>query len=205
MTVLLKWSERGREMSIDRKQLILEAATTCFSLFGYKATTMEQVAKMANVGKGTIYTFYAHKEQLFKEIVLQMIREMKDEAEQVIQVELSFIENLHLVLYRILTFRKEHQLSIKLFQEEKQMGTSAVQEMINEIETAIVVYITEKIQIAIEKREIRSCNPEMTAFLLLKMYVALIFDWERTHPPIEKEKIGELIDLYLFEGLLNQS
>lgn len=205
MTVLLKWSERGREMSIDRKQLILEAATTCFSLFGYKATTMEQVAKMANVGKGTIYTFYAHKEQLFKEIVLQMIREMKDEAEQVIQVELSFIENLHRVLYRILIFRKEHQLSIKLFQEEKQMGTSAVQEMINEIETEIVVYITEKIQIAIEKQEIRLCNPEMTAFLLLKMYVALIFDWERTHPPIEKEKIGELIDLYLFEGLLNQS
>ncbi|MFD1909464.1 TetR/AcrR family transcriptional regulator [Paenibacillus rhizoplanae] len=28
-----------------------------FSLFGYKATTMDQVAKIANVGKGTIYTF----------------------------------------------------------------------------------------------------------------------------------------------------
>ena len=56
-------------MSIDRKKLILEAATKSFSLFGYKATTMDQVAKIANVGKGTIYTFYENKEQLFKEIV----------------------------------------------------------------------------------------------------------------------------------------
>ena len=44
-------------MAIDRKRSIIEAATKSFSAFGYKATTMDQVAKLANVGKGTIYTF----------------------------------------------------------------------------------------------------------------------------------------------------
>ena len=188
-------------MSVNRKQLILEAATKSFSLFGYKATTMEQVAKIANVGKGTIYTFYENKEQLFKEIVLRMISEMKAEAEQVIQPDLSFNENLHRALYRILEFRKEHQLSIKLFQEEKEMGTPAVQEMLDEVEMAIVSYITGKIQIAIDKKEIRPCNPEIMAFLMLKTYFALIVDWEKNHPPLEKEEIAELLQLYLFEGL----
>ena len=56
---------------MDRKQEILEAATKSFSLFGYKATTMEQVAKIANVGKGTIYTFFENKEVLFQEIVFE--------------------------------------------------------------------------------------------------------------------------------------
>lgn len=55
-------------MSVDRKKLILEAATKSFSLFGYKATTMDQVAKIANVGKGTIYTFYKNKEELLKKL-----------------------------------------------------------------------------------------------------------------------------------------
>ncbi|MER2090772.1 MAG: helix-turn-helix domain-containing protein, partial [Sporosarcina sp.] len=45
---------------MDRRQVILEAAAKSFSLFGYKATTMDQVAKIANVGKGTIYTFFAN-------------------------------------------------------------------------------------------------------------------------------------------------
>lgn len=44
-------------MAIDRRQQVIEAAEKSFALFGYKATTMDQVAKIANVGKGTIYTF----------------------------------------------------------------------------------------------------------------------------------------------------
>lgn len=188
-------------MSIDRKKLILEAATKSFALFGYKATTMEQVAKIANVGKGTIYTFYANKEQLFKEIVLGMIEEMKYEAEQSIKPNLTFYENLHRALYRILEFRKEHQLSLKLFQEEKEMGTPAVLQMLDEIEIEIISYIKGKIKLAIEKKDISPCNPEITAFIMLKIYLALIFDWERNHKPLEKEEIAELFQLCWFNGL----
>ncbi|MCM3675007.1 MULTISPECIES: TetR/AcrR family transcriptional regulator [Peribacillus] len=188
-------------MSVDRKKLILEAATKSFSLFGYKATTMDQVAKIANVGKGTIYTFYKNKEELFKEIVQRMIEEMKYEAEQSLDDQLSFFENLHRAVYRILEFRQEHQLSLKLFQEEREIGTPAVQEMVNEMEEAIVSYIKEKLKIAIDKGYIQPCDPEITAFLMLKMYLALIFDWERNHAPLEKEEIAELFKIYLFKGL----
>ncbi|QOS88106.1 TetR/AcrR family transcriptional regulator [Peribacillus sp. JNUCC41] len=188
-------------MSVDRKKLILEAATKSFSLFGYKATTMDQVAKIANVGKGTIYTFYKNKEELFKEIVQRMIEEMKYEAEQSLDDQLSFFENLHRAVYRILEFRQEHQLSLKLLQEERDIGTPAVQEMVNEMEEAIVSYIKEKLKIAIDKGYIQPCDPEITAFLMLKMYLALIFDWERNHTPLEKEEIAELFKIYLFKGL----
>ncbi|MBT2669554.1 TetR/AcrR family transcriptional regulator [Streptomyces sp. ISL-14] len=188
-------------MSVDRKKLILEAATKSFSLFGYKATTMDQVAKIANVGKGTIYTFYKNKEELFKEIVQRMIEEMKYEAEQSLDDQLTFFENLHRAVYRILEFRQEHQLSLKLLQEEREIGTPAVQEMVNEMEEAIVSYIKEKLKIAIDKGYIQPCDPEITAFLMLKMYLALIFDWERNHAPLEKEEIAELFKIYLFKGL----
>jgi AcrR family transcriptional regulator len=201
MTVLSVWSELRWEMSVDRKKLILEAATKSFSLFGYKATTMDQVAKIANVGKGTIYTFYKNKEELFKEIVQRMIEEMKYEAEQSLDDQLSFFENLHRAVYRILEFRQEHQLSLKLLQEEREIGTPAVQEMVNEMEEAIVSYIKEKLKIAIDKGHIQPCDPEITAFLMLKMYLALIFDWERNHAPLEKEEIAELFKIYLFKGL----
>jgi AcrR family transcriptional regulator len=201
MTVLSVWSGLRWEMSVDRKKLILEAATKSFSLFGYKATTMDQVAKIANVGKGTIYTFYKNKEELFREIVQRMIEEMKYEAEQSLDDQLSFFENLHRAVYRILEFRQEHQLSLKLFQEEREIGTPAVQEMVNEMEEAVVSYIKDKLKIAIDKGYIKPCDPEITAFLMLKMYLALIFDWERNHAPLEKDEIAELFKIYLFKGL----
>jgi AcrR family transcriptional regulator len=188
-------------MSVNRKQQIIDAATKSFSLFGYKATTMEQVAKLANVGKGTIYTFFKNKEELFDEIISTLICEMKEAAEQVMDPERPFFENVHRALYRILEFRKQHQLTIKLFQEERDMGTPAVQEVMKKLEQAIIAYIREKIEAAMKKGEIRHCDAEMTAFLMLKMYIALIFDWEKEHKPLTKEKIAELFELYFLKGL----
>ncbi|MED3551473.1 TetR/AcrR family transcriptional regulator [Cytobacillus praedii] len=191
-------------MAIDRKQLIIEAATKSFSLFGFKATTMDQVAKIANVGKGTIYTFFKNKEELFDEIISSLISEMKRAADEAMDSTLSFHEKVHRGLYQILEFRLKHQLTIKLFQEEKEMGTPAVMEVMIKLEDAILGYLKEKIIAAIDKGEIQECNPEVTAFIMLKLYVALIFDWEKRNEPLEKEEIAKLFEQYIFKGLSNR-
>ncbi|AIE59271.1 TetR/AcrR family transcriptional regulator [Bacillus methanolicus] len=188
---------------MDRKQLIIEAATKSFSLFGYKATTMDQVAKLANVGKGTIYTFFKNKEELFDEIISTLIKEMKNAAESSFDSSLSFHENVHRALFKILEFRRKHQLTIKLFEEEKEMGTPAVMDVMEKMETAILNYIKEKVATAIESGEIKKCDPELTAFVMFKLYIALIFDWEKKHKPLEKEEIAELFEQYIFKGLSN--
>lgn len=188
-------------MAIDRRQLILQAATKSFSMFGYKATTMDQIAKLANVGKGTIYTFYNNKEELFDEIITHLIQEMKAAAEDSMDESLTFYENVNRALYRILEYRKEHQLTIKLFQEEKEIGTPAVKEFMKKLESSIILYIQNIIQKAIDKEEIKPCNPEITAFVMLKMYIALIFDWEKEHEALEKEEIFKLFDQYFLKGL----
>lgn len=188
-------------MTFDRREHIVEAATRSFSLFGYKATTMDQVAKLANVGKGTIYTFFTNKEELFDEIVENLIADMKHAATEAIEPAQGFQENVHYALYKMLEFRKEHQLTIKLFQEGQEVGTPVVQEMIDRVEQEITDFIEEKVQIAIERKQIKPCNPEKTAFILLKMYVAFIFDWERKRQPLSKEEIAELFDLYFIKGL----
>ncbi|MEK4873941.1 TetR/AcrR family transcriptional regulator [Bacillus sp. FSL W8-0102] len=188
-------------MSVDRKKQILDAAAKSFSLFGYKATTMDQVAKLANVGKGTIYNFFKNKEDLFHEIVSSLIAEMKEAAEQSFDEEDSFVEKVHRALYQVLDFRRKHQLTIKLFQEAREMGTPAVLEVMDKIERSILDYIRDKIEMGIKHGEIKNCNPEVTAFVILKTYISLIFDWERDHEPLGKDEIARLFDLYFFQGL----
>lgn len=190
-------------MGFDRRQEILNAATKSFSLFGYKATTMDQVAKLANVGKGTIYTFFKNKEELFDEITTKLISDMEMAATNAINTSQSFQENVHLALYSMLEFRMEHQLTIKLFQEERDIGTPVVQQVMKKLERTILNFIKEKIDRAIEKNEIKPCDSEITAFILLKLYIALIFDWERDREPLTKKEIANLFDLYIFKGLSN--
>lgn len=190
-------------MSVDRRQQIIDAATNSFSTFGYKATTIDQVARLANVGKGTIYTFFKNKEELLDEIVRSLIKEMKEEAEKAFDPGLSFHHNLHRSLYRILEYRLKHQLTIKLLQEEKEMGTQAVMEVMVKLEQAIVHFIKEKVMSAVQAGQIRECDPELTAFIMLKLYIALIFDWEKHHDPLPKEEISKVFERYIFQGLSN--
>ena len=187
-------------MASDRRTMIVEAATKSFSLFGYKATTMDQVARLANVGKGTIYTFFKNKEELFEEIISKLVKEMIAEAEAVIEPGLLFTENVHRALTRLLAFRSQHQLMIKLVQEEKEMGTLAVSDMLRHVEDEIIAYLRKKIEIAIEKGAIPSGNTEVISFLLLKMYIALVSDWERDHEPLSSEQIAELMKIFLVGG-----
>jgi AcrR family transcriptional regulator len=188
-------------MAKDRKQQIIDAATNSFSLYGYKATTIDQVAKLANVGKGTIYTFFKNKEELFDEIINRLIKEMKKVADESVNPSYSFYENVHRSLYGLLEFRKEHQLTIKLSQEARDIGTPAVLEVMERLELAILNFIKEKVISAIQKGEIRECDPEITSFIMMKLYIALIFDWEKKREPLSKEKISELFEFYIFKGL----
>ena len=136
---------------MDRRQEILEAAAKSFSLFGYKATTMDQVAKIANVGKGTIYTFFANKEELFNAIVVKMINEMRAEADAVSVEGAPFEQNAHARLMQMLKFRGTHQLYAKLIDEEKELRTPAVGEVLQAIEKEIVFYVKEKIEKGLPK------------------------------------------------------
>ncbi|KGR82718.1 TetR/AcrR family transcriptional regulator [Lysinibacillus odysseyi] len=187
---------------MDRRQEILDAATKSFSLFGYKATTIEQVAKVANVGKGTIYTFFDNKEVLLQEVVVSLIREMKVAMDMAIDPSVSFIDNAHMALMKMLQFREKHVLFAKLVEEEKALRTPAVKEMLQVIETEIISYIAGFIQISIDKGQVNECDPPLVAYLLLKSYLAFVVDWQQTHDePLNEEKILMTFKQTIFSGL----
>lgn len=203
MTESVLWSIK-RGVGMDRRQEILEAAAKSFSLFGYKATTMDQVAKIANVGKGTIYTFFANKEELFNAIVLQMVEEMRAASDAATVEGASFERNAHARLMQMLKFRETHQLYAKLIDEGKELRTPAVIEVLAQIENEIVSYIKAKIERAVDKGELKQCDSELIAFLLFKSYLALVVDWGKTHDneELSEERIARLLGSTVFTSLL---
>lgn len=189
-------------MSVDRRKMIVEAAAKSFAFFGYKATTMDQVSKLANVGKGTIYTFFSNKEELFGEIVRQLNKELISVAERAIDPNKSFVENLHIFLYAMLDFRRKHELTIRLSHEINEMGTMAAKEGMEKVEEAMLSIVAKKVKEAVDKGELKPCDPEKTAFAMMKMYIAFVHDWAAYHTePLEKKDLAELFELYFMEGL----
>jgi AcrR family transcriptional regulator len=67
-------SPRPREArSAARREAILSAALDEFSERGFAAARLDDVAKRANVAKGTIYLYFRDKEALFQELIRSML------------------------------------------------------------------------------------------------------------------------------------
>src|SRR5687768_15436291 len=60
------------------RQAILSAAQTVLLRSGYHAASVEEIADLADVAVGSIYTYFGSKEGLFRELVAGAVRE--DEA-----------------------------------------------------------------------------------------------------------------------------
>ncbi|MFA9215925.1 MAG: TetR/AcrR family transcriptional regulator [Sphingomonadaceae bacterium] len=65
-----------------RPQELLAAALGLFVERGFAATRLEDVARRAGVSKGTLYLYFANKEELFKAVVRETIVHAIGEAEQ---------------------------------------------------------------------------------------------------------------------------
>ncbi|QDH22323.1 TetR/AcrR family transcriptional regulator [Saccharibacillus brassicae] len=185
---------------VDRREQVLHAAAQSFSLFGYKATTMDQVAKIANVGKGTIYTFFENKEELFDEILLDAIRELRRRAEAEIHAERPFYENVYQALDAILEFREEHELFIKLSQELRDIGTPQARAALFKVESVVLEFLERIIRESMDKGAIRSGSVEVIAFGMLKLFIALTGEWEMHHEPMTKEELKRHMFTFLTEG-----
>jgi AcrR family transcriptional regulator len=57
---------RRAEQAADKRELILAAALDEFSQNGFASARLDDVAKRANVAKGTIYLYFKDKEALFQ-------------------------------------------------------------------------------------------------------------------------------------------
>src|SRR5437879_2411862 len=76
-----RWHRRKE----DRPAELLEAALTEFVSRGFAATRLEDVARRAGCTKGTIFLYFANKEELFKALVRQTVLPRIQEAEAMVE------------------------------------------------------------------------------------------------------------------------
>ena len=66
-------NEVRKARSAARREAVLSAALDEFSLRGFEAARLDDVARRAGVAKGTIYLYFRDKESLFQELIRTML------------------------------------------------------------------------------------------------------------------------------------
>lgn len=99
-------------MATSKKDVIARGALTAFAQYGYSDTTMDTIAEVAQVAKGTLYYHFSTKEELFLYVIEKGVKMLIDSVDSVMQKE-------QVPLYdRMLSVLDEH---LRFFSENREL------------------------------------------------------------------------------------
>ena len=183
-----------------KEKQIIEATRKLFERYGYKRVSMDEIAKQSGVTKKTVYSYFKNKEEFLKYFLNEEVQNMKKIFEESEKENQSFFENLQEAISELIKYIKGRNFLKIIFEESESFKSSVIIENIKVIEVAIQNYIKEKLQKAIDEEQIIVENVDVMAFLIYKMYVALLLEWEDENE-IDEALIADTIINLLKNGL----
>ena len=103
---------------IDRRKLILEEAARLFSAKRFDEVLMDDIAHQAGVGKGTIYTYFADKEELYFAVVFEGIRRLNEQLQRKANRQQNPEEELRRIVHAIVSFFSQNRFFFRLMSQE---------------------------------------------------------------------------------------
>ena len=89
------------------RKIIVETAGLIFSRYGFRKTSMDQIAKALKIGKSSIYYYYSSKEAIFEAVVLNEANMLRNALTSAIKAVDSPIDKMkNYVFLRMNTFLK---------------------------------------------------------------------------------------------------
>lgn len=97
---------------------ILAGARILFERFGFKKTTMEDIARQVGKSKSALYYYYKTKEEIFEEVVLEDIDRQRMQAEEAISKVESAAEKFRVLFISLLSSIKEKTDKFSIFRSD---------------------------------------------------------------------------------------
>ena len=162
---------------------------------------MDEIALKSGVTKKTIYMYFKSKEDLLKYFIQEEILNMKNIVEDVEKKNLNFFDTVNEGIYKLLNYKKEKDFLKIIAKEAEWLKNPIVIQNLQLIDEQIQNYIKEKLKDAKEKGFIYYEDLDVTTFLIYKMYIALMFEWDEKNKKLDQKKIAKTITEILKSGL----
>ena len=111
-----------KEEKIKRKEKkrerMLEVAAELFSKKNYHEVMMDDVARLTDVAKGTVYNYFSSKEELYFSIMSSKLENLNTSLKNKIASEISTIDSLHTYIIHLYMFMMKYQNFFLMYQKE---------------------------------------------------------------------------------------
>ncbi len=120
-----------------RTGAILEAATHLFAEKGYGGVTVEEIARRAGIAKGTVYLYYASKDEVYRAAFARNIAELRERTEAAMAAAPTAAETIRAFVATKLRYLEEHRDFFRVYFSEVHPGLDGSPALRDEIEASV--------------------------------------------------------------------
>lgn len=183
-----------------RRQHILDCAKQVFAEKGYYEAYVEDVIKVAHIGKGTIYEYFRNKEDLFLKLLIRSLEEWK----RAVAISHDDVKSLNAIAY----FRHRIKQTLVFLNNDRQLTSILlktgfgfnphIQKLIGEFERNLRKHIVHDLRLAKHLGFlIQNIEIDITASLLIGGILMIAYQSILSFPELTNNDIETLTNNYI--------
>lgn len=188
---------------MDKRAKILKASVTVFSQKGFHEAKVEEIAQLADVGKGTVYEYFSSKTELFQEMFKAGMELYTDILEKELKLGMASKDKLARIAKIHLTYIIKYKDLAKITMTEHPYFNEDFHRWVWDKREQKVELLKQIIDDGIQNGEFRPVDSYMAALTFLGAMGAVcspvIFAQGKSS---HKKKLEPVLDI-IFNGLLN--
>jgi len=185
---------RWRRRKDDRPREIMDAALEMFLERGFAATRLEDIATKASVTKGTLFIYFENKEDLYKSLVRENMKELKAfQEENKFDIHISSQETLLFLTnnWWKSVANSDYGKLPKLIVSEAANFPDITKEYLEEVSRPGRAGIAEIVRRGVESGEFRKVDPALAARVIMAPLFMLLI-WRYSVAPFDEDALNEI-------------
>lgn len=203
-TTATKQPRKERER-LARREEILDAARQVFSARGFEKAKLEEIAEVAELGKGTIYNYFKNKEELFVSVIVRGIKRFQEFVSQAVQEQRSPEDKVSAYIDASFAFFEHHRQLFSIFELEKSNLARSLSEEMNqtfcEKEAGLIQFLEQLIFEGVQTGEFKPVDSRKLAQTIFGMIHIACIHAARSPQAFDPSKDAQFLKRLLFEGM----
>ena len=196
----------------EKRNQIIKAATKIFIKKGFFGTTISEIAKEADIGKGTIYEYFKSKDDIIFSTFSLYINNIRKKIEKIIESKLNPKEKLEKAITLFVeSMNKEADKLVKLMFDfwsiavkEKQIGKSFLIEINNFYKQYRAMFSEILIQGIKNGYFKKYINPHQQAIIITCMLDGILTQYVMGNSCIKYQETIKSFISTIFKGIVNE-
>jgi len=188
----------------EAKARIIEIARGIFSHFGFKKTTMEEIAFATRKGKSSIYYYFNSKEDIFKAVVEKEADELREHLQNSMSMVLDPIEKLKVYIIVRMNQLKERTNFYSALKSDYLSHLEFIEKIRKNYDQEEVRIVENILREGVENNEFNVDDPHLSSIAIVTamkgLEIPLLLDDEKKNM---NHRIEKMLD-FLFYGIVRR-